>query len=976
MNMKKHFSCAILLFVLMGLSATGQVPANGLVGYWPFNGNAYDESGNGLNGTVTGAALTTDRFGNANSAYYFDGTGKYIQVPDNALLRPGTITISLWVNSSNVVPHNQNILSKQNLANATGEQYAINLQANSNHNYPLFSIKKNSNGCQAGVGWQTCYYATVSSINTWHHIVGTYSGDTMKVYHDNVVSVFCLVSGPIDNCLGGNLNIGRSAAQFTDYFMGSIDDVRIYNRALSAAEVAQLYNESTCSPAPTGRPWLSPQWGCLPCVEQTVPYNEVLTFENFDSIPGFSIQSTKIDSITHLPAGLSYAISPSSATFPRSGIGCINISGTTSDTAGTYKLGVWITITLSGLGSFNGEIDQIIDNFILLGIIDTSVIPRPDLSYYVRVIQQGGNCVMTGGPTSSFAFSAANYTVSFTDQSTATPTSWLWTFGDGDSSASQNPIHDYTAAGNYNVCLTATSNCGSGTSCQTVSVTCTAPAVSFGYQVSGLSVSFSDSSANTPTGWNWTFGDGGSSNQKNPSHNYSATGTYNVCLSATNACGANSACQNITLTCNVSAFITANATNICTGDTATLSASTGTGYAYQWYRNGSVIQDADSAVYQATQAGAYSVNISAGGCSATAAAVTVTVHPAPQVSITASGLTTFCSGGSVTLQATAGFASYLWSSGSTASSTLATMSGAYTVTATDSNGCIATDTFYLNASTLSPPDICIVGLDSATNKNIIVWEKPVSAAIDSYIVYKETNQANVYVRIGAQPYSAFSAFIDTSSIPQQQAYRYELGIVDSCGSHTLPGSYQKTIHLTINQGVGNTWNLIWSHYEGFTFPSYNIYRGTSQSALTQIATIASNLNSYTDLNPPSGPFLVYYQIEVVNPNSCNPTAKMGNYSVSRSNIVNTGAVGMMDNTANFKLKLYPNPFSNTITIEIPEGVNGKCELRLTDLTGSVIRSIYPITGKTIILKRENLPRGVYFVELQGEKRYFGKIMVQ
>ena len=56
------------------------VPTNGLVGWWPFNGNANDEGGNGNNGTVNGAALTTDRFGNANSAYDFDGMNDNIKV--------------------------------------------------------------------------------------------------------------------------------------------------------------------------------------------------------------------------------------------------------------------------------------------------------------------------------------------------------------------------------------------------------------------------------------------------------------------------------------------------------------------------------------------------------------------------------------------------------------------------------------------------------------------------------------------------------------------------------------------------------------------------------------------------------------------------------------------------------------------------------------------------------------------------------
>jgi hypothetical protein len=99
--MKKHL--LILATALLSISTFAQiptyVPANGLVGWWPFNGNANDESGNGNNGTVNGATLTTDRFGNANSAYDFDGVSNYIDCgPLNAI--PSTvqdITQNAWV---------------------------------------------------------------------------------------------------------------------------------------------------------------------------------------------------------------------------------------------------------------------------------------------------------------------------------------------------------------------------------------------------------------------------------------------------------------------------------------------------------------------------------------------------------------------------------------------------------------------------------------------------------------------------------------------------------------------------------------------------------------------------------------------------------------------------------------------------------------------------------------------------------------
>jgi serine protease len=145
---------------------------------------------------------------------------------------------------------------------------------------------------------------------------------------------------------------------------------------------------------------------------------------------------------------------------------------------------------------------------------------------------------------------SGNYplTVTFTDASTNSPTSWSWTFGDGGTSTAQNPSHVYTAAGTYTVALTATNAYGSNTLTKTGYVTVTAPntnppvAAFSGTPLSGnapLTVVFTDASTNTPTSWSWTFGDGGTSAVQNPSHVYTTAGTYTVALTATNAYGSN-----------------------------------------------------------------------------------------------------------------------------------------------------------------------------------------------------------------------------------------------------------------------------------------------------------------------------------------------------------------------------------------------------------------------------------------------------
>jgi hypothetical protein len=76
------------------------LPTNGLVGWWPFNGNANDESGNGNNGTVNGATLTTDRNGIANKAYSFDGINDYILTTFNGISGNASRTISVWFSTT------------------------------------------------------------------------------------------------------------------------------------------------------------------------------------------------------------------------------------------------------------------------------------------------------------------------------------------------------------------------------------------------------------------------------------------------------------------------------------------------------------------------------------------------------------------------------------------------------------------------------------------------------------------------------------------------------------------------------------------------------------------------------------------------------------------------------------------------------------------------------------------------------------
>ena len=207
-----------------------------LVAYYPFNGNANDESGNGYHGTENGnPTLATDRFSNANSAFEFDGVDDYIDVGQKTIFNnPSAITISVWIRPNNT-EHGKIIAKGFNVgSNRAGFTWEV-------ANMPgtiRFGVSDGSN------------YTDVLSNNTvnvgsWHHIVGTYNGSVTSIYLDGVLeNSNTAISGKLNNETGP-LQIGRenSGGSGNAEFNGSIDDIRIYNYAISEMEISDLYHE-------------------------------------------------------------------------------------------------------------------------------------------------------------------------------------------------------------------------------------------------------------------------------------------------------------------------------------------------------------------------------------------------------------------------------------------------------------------------------------------------------------------------------------------------------------------------------------------------------------------------------------------------------------------------------------------------------------------------------------------------------------
>ncbi|MGK5091030.1 LamG domain-containing protein [Deltaproteobacteria bacterium TL4] len=213
------------------LHAGSSIPTEGLVAYYPFNGNANDESGNGNNGTVNGATLTADRNGNANKAYSFDGVDDYINVSDSTHIdMTQAFTIGTWIKRSYQGTTDHPIISKFSTSFDKG--------------YWFGPSQNKLVACLGGVSnVNNCLGSSTSIDTNWHYVTFTFDGTNWRLYLDGKEDGTRSLSMDIASSANIDLAIGKATYLSGRYFNGSIDDIRIYTRALSESEIQALYNE-------------------------------------------------------------------------------------------------------------------------------------------------------------------------------------------------------------------------------------------------------------------------------------------------------------------------------------------------------------------------------------------------------------------------------------------------------------------------------------------------------------------------------------------------------------------------------------------------------------------------------------------------------------------------------------------------------------------------------------------------------------
>jgi len=547
MFMKKlHILFLLFTTSIANAQIPNYVPTNSLISWYPFTGNTADLSGNSNNGVNNGAVLTTDRFSSSNSAYQFNGANSYINVPSLSNLIYTPISISLWVNFSSLCSP----LSSNCWQVLIGRDAAFNTSQGSLvlHNHqPNNLINKLIYHTGGGADITTITPTT----NSWNHLVFIYENSTTKWFVNGVLTYSAAFA--YNSNANIPFNIGSGGNRF--YFNGILDDIGIWNRALSSCEIQQLYTASIATLNAASSASVS-------CAGQSLS----LTASGANTYT-WSTSQTGSNAIVSPTANTNYSVvGTTSAGCTPSAIVSVSVNSLpTLSIAGTTTLcaGQSINITASGANTYTWSNNS--------NNSSITISPTISSSYSVSGTSTAG-CISASAAISNVTVYALpvitansgsicngqNFTISPSGANT-------YTIQGGTAVVSPSVNSSYSVSG------TSTAGCISASAAVATITVFALPQIS----VNSGTICNSQSFTLIPNGANtYTISGGNTIVSPTTTTSYSVTGTSTAgCISASAAVATVSVNQNPILS------ITGN-TLLCTGETGTITVSGANAYAW------------------------------------------------------------------------------------------------------------------------------------------------------------------------------------------------------------------------------------------------------------------------------------------------------------------------------------------------------------------------------------------------------------
>jgi len=266
----------------------------------------------------------------------------------------------------------------------------------------------------------------------------------------------------------------------------------------------------------------------------------------------------------------------------------------------------------------------------------------------------------------------------------------------------------------------------------------------------------------------------------------------------------------------------------------------------------------------------------------------------------------------------------------------------YTFSCTDNFGCSYDTTINIYVYRTTPiPEIKSVSTN-VLNQNVVEFVPDNDEHITQYNIYRGTDNDDYEFAATLPPYTTI--WTDMIADPTLQPYSYIVTSNDNCGESEMT-SHHRTMRLNLEAGQNGNQTLNWTHYEGFQYDTYKIYRGANPFAMEQIGEVPSDQNSFTDNN--SDRSYCYYQIQTANANNTDIVAK--------SNIVGTILSSIEGYVSN--LSVFPIPATSTLNITSSETI---ASIEIFSATGqSVLQTI--VNGDSTTCDIKHLASGIYLI---------------
>jgi len=575
----RNFALLIFLCSCCQFSFSQVNLSNGLVAYYPFNGTASDASGNNINGTVNSASLTSDKFGQSNAAYYFDGSTSYIQLPYSNLYNftpqdSFTISVDVLPDAGNAWPAQAIVVKSPANPDFNASQW--------NYGTYVFNYKAMS-------GYAATLVVNGSTLFTtnpcWYNIIVTYKNGIWHLYVNGVLedqdltqTFFILQDGP-----ASKIALGKKGDAFGDFYKGKMDEVRLYHRVLNADEISAL---SSCNSVLTCNNWLeTPSYSSNVTIGDIDVNGDQLTVEalvNVNSAWGNTGFGKLVSKHTG-PSDVNYSLMPYTAEitttngYKNTPVTCMPNKDKVYHVAMVYD-GTILKFYRNGfLMSSISCTGNLITNDFLTTIGEGATSPGPNYQHYgymneVRI----WNVARTQAQIQQYMNS------SLPTPGTQTALMAYYIF-DNLLNKQGNAAFNGTLVGAASINTTVPQCNFIADSCVTVLPTCSSHQdFSFTQNICNPNNLTFNCLTQGSTGIEWNFGDGATSNGSTlANHTYGTAGTYNVQLVQNTGTCMDTVIKSINVSViNSTPLVVTNNTTICPGASLSLQAQASEEYCW------------------------------------------------------------------------------------------------------------------------------------------------------------------------------------------------------------------------------------------------------------------------------------------------------------------------------------------------------------------------------------------------------------